>query len=171
MAQAQSAKTATTIDMDSDDHGAAAAAERIVNSQINMYYGSCAVMAVEAWRMWNEFPDLHNSKAMTAPLYHFGNTIDDTLFEIGILMSHMVVSPVLDDAFILQNLFGRSQHQTSSSFLNVCLQSALMGRYSNYGYSACGNSLHYSSVPFCCNNAKLFADLAAYVARRRMNAF
>ena len=168
----QSAKTSTIVNMDSHDHGAAAAAERIVASQIDMYRGSCAVMAVEAWRMWNEFPDQRQSVAMTAPLLHYGN-LSDTLDEIGILMAHMVVSPVLDDSFILHNLFGRSERESNSTFLRICLMSALMVKYgkSNVRSSFAGIRMQHSNLPYCCDSDKLFAALSAYVARRRMNTF
>jgi hypothetical protein len=159
------------VDECDESTSAVAAANRIVGSQINMYNNSCAVMAVEAWRMWNEFPDQRGSPTMTGPLYHFGNDVYDVLADIGYLMSHMVVSPVLDDSFIVRGLFTRSSSY-GSYFLRLCLLSALMDKYgeSAVRYSDCGNSLHYTNTKSCCNSPRLFRDLAAYVARRRMNA-
>jgi hypothetical protein len=61
-------------------------------------------MAAEAWRMWNEFPDQRDAMVMLDPLRHFGE-LHATLDEVGLLTPHMVVSPVLDDSFILQSLF------------------------------------------------------------------
>jgi hypothetical protein len=167
-----SKRAATSIDMEeSDDHGLSKASERIISSQMDMYRGQCGVMAVEAWRMWNEFPDQHESMVLRSPLLHFGNLLE-TLDEIGILMSRMVVSPVLDDQFILHNLFVRPQTSSSSRFLRVCMFSAIMVKYgqTNFRYSVCGNAVHYSNIPSCCDRANLFQDLAAYVTRRRMNS-
>ena len=172
--QSASKSVGTVVDECDESTSALAAANGIVASQINMYNNSCAVMAVEAWRMWNEFPDQRNSLAMTRPLLHFGGDPREVLDEIGTLMSHMVVSPALDDSFVLRTLFTRSA-RGGSSFLRLCLVSALMDKYgesamrdSNYGYPY--TSHIYSSTPGCCNSSRLFRDLAAYVARRRMNA-
>jgi hypothetical protein len=54
--------------------------------------------------MWNEFPDQRNSMVMLDPLRHLGD-LHTTLDDIGLLMSHIVVSPVLDDSLVLQRLF------------------------------------------------------------------
>jgi hypothetical protein len=166
------------VDECSDEaSSASSAARRIVESQLSMYSGSCAVVAVEAWRMWNEFPDQRHSAAMTDALCHFGNDQREVLDEIGVLMSHMIVSPVLDDSFIVRGLLTRSSGH-GSSLLRLCLLSALMDKYGESAVrnSDCGfpqNSYTYSQghTRSCCNSPKLFRDLAAYVTRRRLNAF
>ena len=91
-----------------------------------MYGNSCAVMAVEAWRKWNEFPDQAKFIGDDWRFQPFGD-LHDVLDEIGLVMSHLAVSPVLDDSFIVQNIF--TLRQCGSSFLRSCLLSALMVKY------------------------------------------
>jgi hypothetical protein len=171
--QLEAAETTDDMVESTDNNGGAAAAERIIASKLSMYRSSCAVMAVEAWRMWNEFPDQRNSMVMPDPLRHFRD-LHTTLDEVGLLMSHMVVSPVMDDSFILQSLF--TDRPSGSCFLRSCLVSAIMVKYGESHvrssvYANCQTARQHSHDYMCTTSSSLFRYLAAYTTRRRMNAF
>jgi hypothetical protein len=153
--------------------GGVAAVERIIASQLSMYRSSCVAMAVEAWRVWNEFPEQRDSAVMLDPLRHFGE-LNATLDEVGLLMSHMVVSPVLDDSFIAQSLF--TKRTSNTCFLRSCLLSAIMAKYGESTvrgsvYANCRPTQKYNHDYVCSTSERLFRDLAAYTTRRRLNAF
>ena len=122
--------------------------------------------------MWNEFPDQRDAMVMLDPLRHFGE-LHATLDEVGLLMSHMVVSPVLDDTFILQSLF--TERSSNTCFLRSCVLSVIMTKYGEitvHGseYGNCHHTHKYNHDYACSTSSRLFRDLAAYTARRRMNA-
>jgi len=149
--------------------------QTLIATRLDLYRNSCAAKAAEVWRMWNEFPEHRESPEFVDVLRHFGDNVSDVLNDISLVMSHLMSSTTrmcFDDSFVLRYLF--SGDGTSSSFLRICIASSLTHKFGDSGmrYSACGAALLSARSPYCsyCNSLKPMLDLAAYVARMRLNS-
>jgi len=152
------------------------AARRVVAIHLNMFNESCVVKAVEAWRIWNEFPDQRNSPEFVDALTHFGD-IWMVMNDIAIVMSRQLASPTpmfLDDSFILQELFGSNRNNYNSTFLRTCVVSSIKLKFgeSNVSYTHYDGGGCYSRISSCsyCKSGQAMRDLGAYIARKRLQA-
>ena len=152
------------------------ASRRVVATHLAMFKDSCVVSAVEAWRIWNDFPDQRLSSEMQKPLQHYGR-VETVLTEISLVMSQLVSSPngMLDDAFLLRHVATCCSIGRESTFLGYAVLSSLLMKYnhqvvySDYGRAFTNN---ISSGCRCgrCESTTFMAHLGAFIARRRMSA-
>ena len=152
------------------------ASKRVVGTHLAMFKDSCVVSAVEAWRIWNDFPEQRASIAMTEPLEHYGR-VDIVLKDISLIMSMLVANGTLDDAFLLQHIATTTAAGRGSTFLNYAVLSSLINKYSHQAaYSDYGrDASHQINSGACgrcnrCESVSFMVDLGAYIARRRMSA-
>jgi hypothetical protein len=160
------------------DNAMVEATRRVVATHLSMYKDSCVVSAVEAWRLWNEFPEQRQSKEVADVLAHFGE-VPDVLQDISFIMSRLVNSPtgLLDDATLLQELATNRVAAPSSSFLKRCVHAMLFQKFNlslanseydtNFKHDYSGR---YYNCPKCCEGARFIHELNAYIARRRMSS-
>ena len=145
-------------------------AQKIVSVHLDMFRDSCCLMAVEAWRIWNEFPDQRSSPAMICALRHFGEP-SSVLDDITFVMHRLLSTPCFDDAFMLEGLVTKNDH--TSWFLHARILASLMTkygesaiRYSDFNQNPRNN---YRGCPSC-KSSKMMCDLLAYIARRRLQS-
>ena len=153
-----------------NESGTDSATQRIVSVHLDMFRDSCCLKAVEAWRIWNEFPDQRNSSAMVCALRHFGEP-SCVLDDITVVMHRLLSSPCFDDAFMLEGLV--TKNIQTSWFTHACILGSLMIKYgestvqfSHYNQSQRDN---FSGCPNC-RSSKMMRDLLAYIARRRLQS-
>ena len=154
------------------------ATRRVVATHLSMYKDSCVVSAVEAWRMWNEFPEQRRSLEFHDVLGHFGANTDAVLADISFVMGRLMVSPtgMFDDALLLQ-LVATDQRTGAhgSRFLKMCVYSVLISKFgydvqhSSYAH-ALQQMTSYMSRCSVCEGTRFIQDLYAYVARRRLSS-
>ena len=154
------------------------ATRRVVATHLSMYKDSCVVSAVEAWRMWNEFPEQRRSSEFHDVLGHFGANTDAVLADISFVMGRLMVSPtgMFDDALLLQ-LVATDQRTGAhgSRFLKMCVYSVLVSKFGfDVQYSAYAVSLRNDNpcALYCnmCDGTRFVQDLYAYIARRRLSS-
>jgi hypothetical protein len=153
-----------------------AATRRVVATHLSLYRDSCVTMAIEAWRMWNEFPDQRGSVEFRSALEHYGNA-DAVMDDITLVMSTQLASPTpmfLDDAFILRELFNDCISVHTSSFIYKCIMSTMRLKFGEHAayHSLGGNALRNYNVRACfrCDSGQMMRDLAAYIARKRLQS-
>ena len=152
------------------------ATRRVVATHLGMFKDSCVVSAVEAWRIWNDFPEQRYSDEFRAVLQHHGNEIDAVLADISLVMSKLVASPngMLEDSFLLHHAATLRASAQRSSFLSCAVFSSLVVKYgsevvfSDFGkaFTTAYNRMHCGR----CESSTFMIDLNAYIARRRMSA-
>ena len=155
------------------------ASRRVVATHLAMFKDSCVVSAVEAWRIWNDFPDQRLSSEMQKPLQHYGR-VDLVLADISIVMSHLISSPngMLDDAFLLQHVATCCSVGGESTFLGLAVLSSLLIKYGHHAlYADYGRAFTNGLSTRCgycrcgrCESITFMTDLGAYISRRRMSA-
>jgi hypothetical protein len=146
------------------------AAQKVVSVHLDMFRGSCCPMAVEACRIWNEFPDQRNSTAMFTALHHFGEP-NCVLDDITVVMQRLLSAPCFDDAFMCEGLVAKNNQ--TSWFLRSCILASLILKY-------CESTIRYSDYNQCrqdnyrgcpdCKSSQMMRDLLAYIARRRLQS-
>ena len=152
------------------------ASRRVVATHLGMFKDSCVVSAVEAWRIWNDFPEQRYSDEFRKVLQHYGNEIDAVLADISLVMSQLVASPngMLEDSFLLRHAATLRTSTRRSQFLSSAVFSSLVVKYgsevviSDYGHSVTQSYGHMSCGR--CESSTFMNDLNAYIARRRMSA-
>ena len=152
------------------------ASRRVVATHLGMFKDSCVVSAVEAWRIWNDFPEQRYSDEFRKVLQHYGTDIDAVLADISLIMSQLVASPngMLEDSFLLRHAATRRASAHRSQFLGCAVFSSLVVKYgsevvsSDYGQSVIHGFGHVSCGR--CDSSTFMIDLKAYIARRRMSA-
>ena len=155
------------------------ATRRVVATHLAMFKDSCLVSAVEAWRIWNDFPDARLSSEMQKPLLHYGK-VDAVLADISLVMSQLVSSPngMLDDTFLLRHVATCCSIGRDSTFLGCAVLSSLQMKYnyhvlnSDYGRAFTDTLSNYGTRHRCsrCESTTFMIDLGAYISRRRMSA-
>ena len=160
------------------DHTLHEASKRVVATHLAMFKDSCVVSAVEAWRIWNDFPEQRTSSEMLKPLQHYGR-VDAVLNDISLITSKLVGSPnaAHDDEFLLRHVATSCSNGRESTFLSYAVFSSLKVKYghqvvcSDYGREVTHQN-NMSTYGHCgrCESATFMNDLGAYIARRRMSA-
>jgi len=150
----------------------------VVSTHLNLYAHSCVLKAIEAWRIWNEFPDQRGASEFVDALSHFGE-IRAVMDDISIIMPLQLASPTpmfLDDSFILQALFGTSSSTCNSTFMCMCLESSLKLKFGDTCTAVCNAHVarrYYNSEATRCTYCKsvaLMRDLGGYIARKRLQS-
>jgi hypothetical protein len=157
------------------DTGMAEATKRVVAAHLNMFKESCVVSAVEAWRIWNDFPEQQHSVEFARVFTHFGN-MQAVFSDITFIMSRLAASPsgTLDDSILLQEVATGRVGAPQSNFLKMYVHAALLQKYgsdvlsSMYGQAHTRNAYSYGCSH--CGSIQFVKDMEAYVARRRMSA-
>ena len=154
------------------------ATRRVVATHLSMYKDSCVVSAVEAWRLWNEFPDQRGSQEFYNVLSHFGSDNDVVMADISFVMGRLMVSTtgMFDDTLLLQLMATDNRNGSSSSrFLKQFVYSSLLSKFGfDVQYSAYAVSLRNDNpcALYCnmCDGTRFVQDLYAYIARRRLGS-